>query len=276
MRFVRARHGAVERLLWSRDRRVHRPDRAAPARSSNHRVADSGWCVLACAEDLSRRRSSPGCRRRPATVWPTSIPPSPRPSATSWPSARRSRSPNSAIASVMDETPEMAKRKVLDYFFALRGGPPRRVPADRGPADDAGARVGVPVPAPDADAAADDQLDRRRGPGGQAPGRLRHLRSRGDARPDRRGRQRSRSVEPACASASTCCRPACCRRTSRRARLPTESGRPASRRARSSSSAPSSRPSATCRASRSRSGRSAGWASASPSTTPARATRAST
>ena len=53
MRLTRARQGAVERLLWSRDSRV-------VARLSEHlpearviELADSGWCVIASAERLT-------------------------------------------------------------------------------------------------------------------------------------------------------------------------------------------------------------------------------
>ena len=63
----------------------------------------------------------------------------------------------------MAQTTQVVQTKMLDYFFSLRDAPRCRVPADRRARDRRAARVRVPVPPGDADAAAVDRLGRARG-----------------------------------------------------------------------------------------------------------------
>jgi len=53
VRFSRARLGAVERLLWSRDGRLVTSISKALPHARVMEIADSGWCVLAGANELT-------------------------------------------------------------------------------------------------------------------------------------------------------------------------------------------------------------------------------
>ncbi len=119
MRFVRVRPGAVERLLWSGDSRLVTQVAQHLPQARIVELADSGWCVLACAEALTEelvtglaQASTYGL----ADVDPTE-PPAVRYVVALGQAVRMSGLGNRIG---MDETPEIAKRKVLDYFFALK------------------------------------------------------------------------------------------------------------------------------------------------------------
>ena len=53
MRFVRTRQGAVERLLWTRDSRLVSQLTQHLPTARVIELADSGWCVIAAAQDLT-------------------------------------------------------------------------------------------------------------------------------------------------------------------------------------------------------------------------------
>ena len=119
MRFGRARLGAVEHLLWSRDSRlVSRISQLLP----NARIielANSGWCVLGDAIELTQEAVLPLAHTAAyglAEVDPM-MPASER-YVVALGNAVQASGLGDRIG--MDETPEIAKRKVLDYFFALK------------------------------------------------------------------------------------------------------------------------------------------------------------
>jgi EAL domain-containing protein (putative c-di-GMP-specific phosphodiesterase class I) len=119
VRFSLARQGAVERLLWSRDNRlISRIARSLP-RARIIELADSGWCVLAGASELTESVVLPLAEASAyglADVDP-SLPASER-YVLALGAAVQVSGLGARIG--MDETPEIAKRKVLDYFFALK------------------------------------------------------------------------------------------------------------------------------------------------------------
>jgi EAL domain-containing protein (putative c-di-GMP-specific phosphodiesterase class I) len=119
VRFGRARLGAVEHLLWSRDSRlVSRISQLLP----NARIielANSGWCVLGDAIELTQEAVLPLAHTAAyglAEVDPM-MPASER-YVVALGNAVQASGLGDRIG--MDETPEIAKRKVLDYFFALK------------------------------------------------------------------------------------------------------------------------------------------------------------
>ncbi len=119
MRFGRARQGAVERLLWSRDSRLI--SRLGPLLPNARiiEIASSGWCVLAAASELTDGLVSPLAQSGSyglVDVDP-SLPPAER-YVTAFGNAVQISGLGDRIG--MDETPEIAKRKLLDYFFALK------------------------------------------------------------------------------------------------------------------------------------------------------------
>jgi EAL domain-containing protein (putative c-di-GMP-specific phosphodiesterase class I) len=121
VRFGHARHAAVERLLWSRDSRlVSRIAQSVP-HARIIPMADSGWCVIASAVDLSEALVA---RLSQTTVHGMSDVDPSLPSAERYVSALGRAVQNSGVGNKMveDETPEMAMRKVLDYFFSLKEG----------------------------------------------------------------------------------------------------------------------------------------------------------
>ena len=119
MRFGRARLGAVERVLWSRDSRIVSRIAHDLPQARILELADSGWCVLARAEDLSEatiHRLAQASAYGTADVDP-SLPASERYVVALGRAVQVSGLGNQIG---MDETPEIAMRKVLDYFFALK------------------------------------------------------------------------------------------------------------------------------------------------------------
>ena len=119
MRFVRARQGAVERILWSRDSRlVSRIAQNLPS-ARIVEMAESGWCAIASADELTEglvvRLAQAACFGM-ADV-DMSLPMSER-YVVALSQAVHVSGLGDRIG--IDETPEIAKRKVLDYFFALK------------------------------------------------------------------------------------------------------------------------------------------------------------
>jgi EAL domain-containing protein (putative c-di-GMP-specific phosphodiesterase class I) len=119
VRFVHVRQGAVERLLWSRDSRlVSRIAQKLP-QARIIELADSGWCVLADAHELTEmvvfqlaQTSAYGLAEVDASL----------PVAERYVVALGHAVHISGLGDRigLDETPEVAKNKVLDYFFALK------------------------------------------------------------------------------------------------------------------------------------------------------------
>lgn len=119
MRFGRARQAAVERLLWSRDSRlVSRIAQNLP-QARIIELGDSGWCVLGDADDLTEALVLPLAQT--ATYGLADVDPS-LPVAERYVVAlgHAVQISGSGDRIGMEETPEIAKRKVLDYFFALK------------------------------------------------------------------------------------------------------------------------------------------------------------
>ena len=54
MRLFRIRQGAVERLLWTRDSRLASTLNQQLLQARVIELADSGWCVIAPAQDLTQ------------------------------------------------------------------------------------------------------------------------------------------------------------------------------------------------------------------------------
>jgi EAL domain-containing protein (putative c-di-GMP-specific phosphodiesterase class I) len=119
VRFVHARQGAGERLLWSRDSRlVSRIAQKLP-QVRIIELADSGWCVLGDAQELTEQvafqlaqSSAYGLAEVDASL----------PAAERYVVALGQAVHLSGLGDRMglDDTPEVAKNKVLDYFFALK------------------------------------------------------------------------------------------------------------------------------------------------------------
>ena len=119
MRFSRARLGAVERLLWSRDGRLISSIAQSLPRARIIELADSGWCVLAGASELTEAVVLPLAQASAyglADVDPA-LPANER-YVTALGNALQVSGLGDRIG--YDETPEIAKRKVLDYFFSLK------------------------------------------------------------------------------------------------------------------------------------------------------------
>jgi len=119
VRFSRARVGAVERILWSRDSRLITALSQSVPHARIVELADSGWCVIAAAAELTEAVVLPLAKISAyglSDVDP-SLPPAER-YVLALGNAVQISGLGNRIG--MDETPEIAKRKVLDYFFALK------------------------------------------------------------------------------------------------------------------------------------------------------------
>jgi EAL domain-containing protein (putative c-di-GMP-specific phosphodiesterase class I) len=119
VRFGRARQGAVERLLWSRDSRLISRIAQRLPHARIIELADSGWCVLANAQDLTETVVI-GLAQT-STYGLVEIDPS-LPVAERYVAALGNAVHISGLGGRigLDETPEIAKNKILDYFFALK------------------------------------------------------------------------------------------------------------------------------------------------------------
>lgn len=119
MRFGRTRQGAVERLLWSRDSRLVARIAHNLPQARVIELADSGWCVLALSNELTESLMTAIAQAAQyglADVDAT-LPTSERYVAALGHAVQVS---GSGDGIGMEESPEVAKRKVLDYFFALK------------------------------------------------------------------------------------------------------------------------------------------------------------
>jgi EAL domain-containing protein (putative c-di-GMP-specific phosphodiesterase class I) len=109
----------VERLLWSRDSRlVSRIAQELP-QARIIELADSGWCVIGRAAELTE--TFLGSLNQPSPFGLADVDPS-LPVAEQYVLALGNAVQASGLGDRigMDETPEIAKRRVLDYFFALK------------------------------------------------------------------------------------------------------------------------------------------------------------
>jgi EAL domain-containing protein (putative c-di-GMP-specific phosphodiesterase class I) len=119
MRFVRAGRGAAERLLWTRDSRlVTRLAQHLPC-ARIVELADSGWCVTADAAALTDEIVAKFAHD--ASFGLADV------DASQPPSVRYVAALGQAVGLSgiedglgLEESPELAKRRVLDYFFAVR------------------------------------------------------------------------------------------------------------------------------------------------------------
>ena len=119
MRLARARHGDVERLLWSRDRRfVSRLAQNLPSAQITE-LADSGWSVIDSVENLSDNLIS---RLGQETSYGVADIDPGQPASVRYILALTQAVTISGLGDRigMDESPEIAKRKLLDYFFTLK------------------------------------------------------------------------------------------------------------------------------------------------------------
>ena len=119
MRFGRARQGAVERILWSRDSRLISRIAQNLPRARILELGDSGWCVLANVAELTEAVVLPLAQTSAyglADVDPA------LPSSERYVVALGNAVQVSGLGDQigLEETPEIAKRKVLDYFFSLK------------------------------------------------------------------------------------------------------------------------------------------------------------
>jgi len=119
VQFIRPRQGAAERILWSRDSRlVSRVAQNVPE-ARIIELADSGWCVIASSTDLTETlvgRLAQSASFGMADV--DQLQPSSERYVIALGRAVQVAGLGERIG--MDEGPEVAKRKVLDYFFALK------------------------------------------------------------------------------------------------------------------------------------------------------------
>jgi EAL domain-containing protein (putative c-di-GMP-specific phosphodiesterase class I) len=120
VRLTRARPGvAVERLLWSRDSDfVSRLGQNLPSASITE-LADSGWSVVASVENLSDTLIS---KLGQETSYGVADVDPQKPACERYVLALAQAVTISGLGDRigMDESPEIAKRKILDYFFTLR------------------------------------------------------------------------------------------------------------------------------------------------------------
>jgi EAL domain-containing protein (putative c-di-GMP-specific phosphodiesterase class I) len=119
VRFSRARLGAVERILWTRDYRLITRLAQGLPHARIIELADSGWCVIGGATELTEAIVLPLAQI--AAYGLADVDPA-LPAAERYVVALGNALQISGLGERigMDETPEIAKRKVLDYFFALK------------------------------------------------------------------------------------------------------------------------------------------------------------
>ena len=111
-----------ERLLWSRDSRFVRRLAQTAARSRVLELADSGWCLIAPASTLTEAGASAASAELGNVSYGLVPVDSALPEADRYVTALGAAVQVSGIADRigMDRTPEIAQRKILDYFFTLR------------------------------------------------------------------------------------------------------------------------------------------------------------
>jgi EAL domain-containing protein (putative c-di-GMP-specific phosphodiesterase class I) len=117
VRFTRTRQGAVERLLWTRDSRLVAKLTQHLPQARVIELADSGWCVIARADDLIEDTVARMAKEAPyglADVDPAE-PPTER-YVVALGRAVQISGLGDRIG--MGETPEIASNKMLSLFFA--------------------------------------------------------------------------------------------------------------------------------------------------------------
>lgn len=119
MRFLRSHQDASERLLWSRDSRLASRLAQAMPDARILELADSGWCVMAPASQLA---DAAVARLAGSAPYGLADVDAALPSEERYVVALGRAVQSSGIGDRigMGATPEIANRKLLDYFFALR------------------------------------------------------------------------------------------------------------------------------------------------------------
>ncbi len=118
MRFIPARHGAAERILWSRDSRLISRIAQNLPEARILELADSGWCVIAPSTTLTETLVSRLAQSAPYGMADVdNLQPSSERYVVALGRAVQVAGLGERIG--LDEAPEVAKRKILDYFFAL-------------------------------------------------------------------------------------------------------------------------------------------------------------
>jgi len=117
--FSRARRGEPERLLWSRDGRLVSRVARGLRGARTIELADFGWCVIGGVDEMTEVIAR--LRAQRSTYGMADVDPS-RPVDERYVAALGNAVHISGLVERigMDEDPEFAKRKVLDYFFALK------------------------------------------------------------------------------------------------------------------------------------------------------------
>jgi EAL domain-containing protein (putative c-di-GMP-specific phosphodiesterase class I) len=119
VQFIRPRPGSAERILWSRDSRlISRVAQNVPE-ARIIELADSGWCVIASVSDLTEGLVG---RLAQSAAFGMADVDHQQPSSERYVVAlgRAVQVAGLGERIGLDEAPEVAKRKVLDYFFALK------------------------------------------------------------------------------------------------------------------------------------------------------------
>jgi EAL domain-containing protein (putative c-di-GMP-specific phosphodiesterase class I) len=120
VRFIPARQGAAERILWSRDSRLISRIAQNLPEARILELADSGWCVIAPSTTLSETLVSRLAQSAPYGMADVdNLQPSSERYVVALGRAVQVAGLGERIG--LDEAPEVAKRKILDYFFALGG-----------------------------------------------------------------------------------------------------------------------------------------------------------
>jgi EAL domain-containing protein (putative c-di-GMP-specific phosphodiesterase class I) len=116
---MNARQRAAERILWSRDSRLISRIAQKLPQVRIIELADSGWCVIASSDELQESLIAPLAQS--AAYGVADVDPM-QPSSERYVVAlgRAVQVAGLGERIGLDEAPEVAKRKVLDYFFALR------------------------------------------------------------------------------------------------------------------------------------------------------------
>ncbi len=184
-----------ERLFWARGDQFARS--VADAAPGSHLVdLDAGWCVIGPAATLGDVVVAGLAAGRPyglVTVNPAA------PAPDRYLHALTDAVQQSGIADRigMDQSPLVAAGEAPRLLLHAPEPPSRRLPAARGSPDPPHRRVGMPLPARDADAPPIDQRHRRRGDRDGALGRPRPVHRGADPCPHRRDRGPRPAAAPA-------------------------------------------------------------------------------
>ncbi|MGD0862451.1 MAG: EAL domain-containing protein [Candidatus Limnocylindrales bacterium] len=120
MRLFRQSHQAVERLLWTRDGRLKEELKQHLTKPKVIELADSGWCVIAAARELTENLASRLARNAAYGLFDVdpAQPPSER-YVVALGHAVQISGLGDRIG--MGETPEITSAKLLSLFFACQG-----------------------------------------------------------------------------------------------------------------------------------------------------------